>query len=63
MYVKKFFFGIPQLYLNRINYSGYYSDNMIEKFDIKQGNILFIEDLDKDKFYREFKKNVKKTRI
>ena len=59
----KIFFGIPQLYLNRINYSGYYSDNMIEKFDIKQGNILFIEDLDKDKFYREFKKNVKKTRI
>lgn len=63
MYVKKFFFGIPQLYLNRINYAEYDIDNMTEKFDIKQGNILFIEDLDKEKFYREFKKDVEKTRI
>ncbi len=63
MYVKKFFFDTPKLYLNRINYSGYDNDKVIEKFDIKQGNILFIEDLDKDKFYREFKKNVKKARI
>jgi hypothetical protein len=39
------------------------SYNMIEKFDIKQGNIFFIEDSDKEKFYKDFKKNVEKTRI
>ena len=63
MYVKKFFFDIPQLYLNRIDYSENYPDNLTEKFDIKQGNVLFIDDLDKDKFYKEFKKDVEKTRI
>ena len=63
MYVKKYFFDIPQLYLNKINYLDYDLNLLKEKNDIKQGNIYLIEDLEKDNFYREFKKDVKKTRI
>ena len=63
MYVKKYFFDIPQLYLNKINYLDYDFNLLKEKNDIKQGNIYLIEDLEKDNFYREFKKDVKKTRI
>jgi len=63
MYVKKYFFDIPTLYLNKENYIQDNIKAISEKFNIKEGNIYFIENKDKEEFYNNFKNDIKKTRI
>jgi hypothetical protein len=63
MYVKKYFFDIPTLYLNKENYISDTIKSINEKNNIKEGNIYFIENKDKEEFYNIFKNDVKKTRI
>jgi hypothetical protein len=63
MYVKKYFFDMPTLYLNKENYIQDNIKSINEKNNIKEGNIYFIENKDKEEFYNNFKNDVKKTRI
>ncbi len=63
MYVKKYFFDMPILYLNKEDYIQDNIKSISEKFNIKEGNIYFIENKDKEEFYKNFKNDIKKTRI
>ena len=63
MYVKKYFFDMPILYLNKEDYIQDNIKSISEKFNIKEGNIYFIENKDKEEFYKNFKNDIKKARI
>ena len=63
MYIKKYFFDVPTLYLNKENYTGENIKSFNRKNDIQKGNIYFIDNKNKEEFYKNFIHDIKKTRI
>ena len=63
MYIKKYFFDVPTLYLNKENYTRKNIKSFNRKNDIQKGNIYFIENKNKEEFYNNFIHDIKKTRI
>ena len=63
MYIKKYFFDVPTLYLNKENYTRENIKSFNRKNDIQKGNIYFIENKNKEEFYNNFIHDIKKTRI
>ena len=68
MYVKKFIFNKPSLYLNKDDYSNEEiilldKKKGIKKFQYKEGTINFIDKVNQKNFYENFKNDITSSRI
>ena len=63
MYIKKFFYGSPALFLNKDEYNNFNLKELNELFDIKDGLLNYIENSNEKKFYKKFLNDFEKTRV
>ena len=68
MYIKKFIFDKPNLYLNKNDYTNkeitlLQKKKNIKNFQFDEGTIYFIDKLNQKSFYERFKNEITSSRI